>query len=176
MSYAVRHPEYVERIIADSLSALPSIRERHAANPRYRHTELHSRAMGGAIGLYVNAAPFLHLRRLRDHRFEKVFLGCLQSVCLHVACGMGRGDVGNGDVERVLWRWAAIFGAHPADAAGDRRRALVAAVSKRLAWTHFWMLLWGFLPGVGALAGYLIRAREAQRCHRVTRSYFESTA
>lgn len=174
---AVIRSESVERVLADSLLGLPSIRGMYRIHPRFRQTERHVRFMGGGIGLLVNMAPFLHLWRLRGHRFERVFLGSLVHVCLHAACGLGRGDIDHEDVEQVLWRWAAIFGARPADAAGDRRRALVAAaVSKRLAWTHFWMLLWGFLPGVGALAGYLIRAREAQRCRRVTIGYFESTA
>lgn len=79
---AVTRSEYVEQILADSLLQLPSIRTMRAANPRYRHTEQHSRIMGGVIGMYVNAVPFLHLWRLRDHRFEKVFLG----TCRACAC------------------------------------------------------------------------------------------
>lgn len=166
--------EYVEQILADSLLELPAIRTMRAANPRYRHTEQHSRIMGGVIGMYVNAVPFLHLWRLRDHRFEKVFLGNLQSVCLHVAFGMGRADVDHRDVERILGRWAAT----PADTRrpGDCRGALIAAVSKRLRRLHVRMLLCGFFPGLGALAGFLIRAHEAQRCHRIARKYFETGA
>lgn len=167
--------EYVERIVAENpMELLPSIRTMHAANPRYQHTEKHSRIMGGVIGLYVNAVPFLHVWRLRDHRFEKVFLGNLQSVCLHVAFGMGRDDVDHRDVEQIWWRWAATL----ADTRqpGDRRGMLIAAVSKRLRRLHVRMLLCGFLPGLGALAGFLIRAREAQRCHRIARKYFETEA
>lgn len=167
--------EYVERIVAENpMELLPSIRTMRAANPRYQHTEKHSRIMGGVIGLYVNAVPFLHVWRLRDHRFEKVFLGNLQSVCLHVAFGMGRDDVDQRDVEQIWWRWAAT----PPDTRqpGDRRGMLIAAVSKRLRRSHVRMLLCGFFPGLGALAGFLIRAHEAQRCHRIARKYFETGA
>ncbi len=167
--------EYVERIVAENpMELLPSIRTMRAANPRYQHTEKHSRIMGGVIGLYVNAVPFLHVWRLRDHRFENVFLGNLQSVCLHVAFGMGRDDVDQRDVEQIWWRWAATL----ADTRqpGDRRGMLIAAVSKRLRRLHVRMLLCGFFPGLGALAGFLIRAHEAQRCHRIARKYFETGA
>ena len=168
--------ESVERVLADCLLELPSIRGMYRIHPRFRQTERHVRFMGGGIGLLVNMAPFLHLWRLRGHRFERVFLGSLLHVCLHAACGMGRGDVDHEDVEQVLWRWAASSAGAPGNPPPGRRGALIAAVSKRLRSEHTWMLLCGFLPILGALAGYLIHAHEAQRCYRISRSYFESGA
>lgn len=165
--------EYMEQILADSLLALPSIRNRYRINSRFQETERHVRLIGGGVGMLVNLVPVLHVRRLRNYRFEKVFLGSLLHVCLHVACGMGRDDVDHRDLERILGRWAAVAADNPP---GDRRGALITAVSTRLRRERIAMLLCGFLPILGALAGYLIHAHEGQRCYRISRSYFESGA
>lgn len=173
MVAAVTRSEYVEQILADSLLELPSIRNRYRINPRFQETERHVRLIGGGVGMLVNLVPVLHVRRLRNYRFEKVFLGSLLHVCLHVACGMGRDDVDHRDLERILGRWAAVAADN---AQGDRRGALITAVSTRLHRERIAMLLCGFLPILGALAGYLIHAHEGQRCYRISRSYFESGA
>lgn len=164
--------EYVEQILVDSLLGLPSIRNRYRINPRFQETERHVRLIGGGVGMLVNLVPVLHVRRLRNYRFEKVFLGSLLHVCLHVACGMGRDDVDHRDLERILGRWAAVA----ADNAPSDRGALLTAVSTRLRRERIAMLLCGFLPILGALAGYLIHAHEGQRCYRISRSYFEGGA
>ena len=134
--------------------------------------------MSGAVGLVVNMAPVLHLWRVRDHRYEKVFLGSMVNSCWYAACDLGRDDVDHRYVERVLWRWAttAADTYRPDEAGGDRLPALVAAVSDRLRRAHTWLLLWGFVPVMGAVAGYLIRANAAQRCYRIARSYCEGGA
>ena len=168
MVAAVTRSEYVEQILTDSLLQLPAIRNRYQTNPRFQETARHVRLIGGGVGLLVNLVPILHVRRLRNYRFEKVFLGSLLHVCLHVACGMGRDDVDHRDVERILGRWAAVVDNPP----GDRRGALITAVSTRLRRERISMLLCGFLPILGALAGYLIHAHEGQRCYRISRSYF----
>ena len=81
------------------------------------------------------------------------------------------------DFARLLWRWA-----HPGsgwdDAGGEPRGqdGVITAVSAALLRAYRWKLAFGFLPLIGAAAGYAINGSLGVRFYRLARRFYETRA
>ena len=174
----MKRSQGVNRFVQDDHSeSLALVRTIYRDGRSPNTTTRWARMFGGASGFYANLLPFVHVWRLREGRFETIFLCALRDIFWRVSIDTGVGHVGARDLERTMLRWATTTPGYDDDEdMQDSSGVLGGAVSERLRRAYTWQLVLGFVPIIGAVAGYLIRAKDAERFQQIARSYCEVQA
>lgn len=159
--------------------------ESHRSEEIMRRTRATAPVMGspsrvrlftGATGILGNCLPGLHVAAFRAVEVG-MFMGALQAIAWQAAARHGREAEHDRDFARLLWRWA-----HPGsgwdDAGGEPRGqdGVITAVSAALLRAYRWKLAFGFLPLIGAAAGYAINGSLGVRFYRLARRFYETRA
>lgn len=169
----MRRSQGVSRFVQDDHSASLALVRKIYSDGRPPDTTVRwARMFGGAPGFFVNLIPFAHVWRLREGRFETIFLSSLRDIFWRVSIEAGVGHVDIRDLERAMMRWATSTRSC-GDDPKDGNDALRIAVSERLQRAYIWQLMLGFIPVIGAVSGYLIRAKDAERFQQIARGYWE---